>query len=100
MAFSFGDCLGDAVNFKWLLARAGPAIRYVTSFVAGAIAGVVFWVLRTPTPVPPLIGLVGLLSIACGEAIARRVVAAVRRRQAGKTRSQPIVAAGSTFAKH
>ncbi len=55
-------------------------LRYLASFAAGSLAGVVFWSLRTPTPVPPLIGLVGLLSIASGECATRRAIAAMRDR--------------------
>ena len=57
------------------------ATRYLVSFLAGIIAGVLFWLLRTPTPVPPLIGLVGLLGIAFGELIAGSIVEAVRQRR-------------------
>jgi XapX domain-containing protein len=53
---------------------------YVVSFAAGMGTGVIFWLLRTPTPVPPLIGLVGLLGIAFGEIVASRAVTALRGR--------------------
>jgi len=57
------------------------ATRYVVSFAAGVLAGVVFWLLCTPTPVPPLIGLVGLLGIAFGEILTGRAIALILTRR-------------------
>jgi XapX domain-containing protein len=66
-------------------ARAAIVLRYSVSFAAGCLAAVIFAVLRTPVPVPPLVGLVGLLGITAGEVAMQRLLAVIarRRREAG-----------------
>jgi len=72
--------------------RSGPGfvriVPYVVSFATGVLAGVVFWLLRTPTPVPPLVGLVGLLGIAFGEIMASRAVNGLRGRSLTRARGE------------
>jgi len=56
------------------------------SFGAGILAGAIFALVKTPTPVPPLIGMVGLLSIALGEIGMNRVLNTIRRsRESGRS---------------
>lgn len=55
--------------------------RYLVSFAAGIAAGAVFALLRTPIPVPPLIGLTGLLSVAAGEIGMRSALEFTARRK-------------------
>ena len=60
-------------------------ISALTSLVAGALAGTVFWALRAPSPAPPWLGLTGLLGIVLGE---RSVTALRDRRRAGRRTAQ------------
>lgn len=53
-------------------------VPFLTSFTAGALVGSLFWLLRTPTPVPPIVGLVGLLGITLGEQGMLRLLRTVR----------------------
>lgn len=59
-------------------AAARGASTYGVSFLAGAGAGLVFWILHTPAPVPPLVGLVGLAGIAAGEHATHRILRLIR----------------------
>lgn len=61
--------------------RAQRLLPYAASFAAGCGAAVIFWLLRTPTPVPPMIGILGLLGIAVGEGCMTRILRAIARRR-------------------
>lgn len=63
--------------------------RYLVSFVIGCLAGVIFWLLKTPTPGPPLVGLTGLLGIAADELGTVRIRACIRRRRQHHDTGQP-----------
>lgn len=60
-------------------------LAYVISFVAGCSASIIFWLLRTPTPVPPVTGLVGLFGIAFGEIGTTKILDRLRRRRHQET---------------
>jgi XapX domain-containing protein len=52
------------------------------SFGAGAVVGVVYWLLRVPSPAPPPIALVGLLGMVIGERGGHTLLALRARRKA------------------
>ncbi|MFF4364168.1 XapX domain-containing protein [Streptomyces sp. NPDC001351] len=70
-----------------MTARARQTVGYLLSLIAGILAGAVFALLHTPIPVPPLIGLTGLLGIAVGESGMARVLASVRSTSANGRQS-------------
>jgi XapX domain-containing protein len=52
------------------------------SFGAGAVVGVIYWLVKVPSPAPPPIALVGLLGMVIGERVANALLAAARKRRA------------------
>lgn len=74
------------------MSTAGPPrtrdalVSALVSLAAGALAGTVFWALRTRSPAPPWLGLTGLLGIVLGE---RSVIALRDRHRAGRDTTDP-----------
>jgi XapX domain-containing protein len=52
------------------------------SFGAGAVVGIVYWLVKVPSPAPPPIALIGLLGMVIGERGAHLVLAARKRQRA------------------
>lgn len=58
---------------------------YISSLLAGMLAGVVYYLIDVPSPAPPTIALAGLLGILAGEQIlpvARRMLAGIHLKTA------------------
>jgi XapX domain-containing protein len=58
---------------------------YILSFLAGVLAGVVYYVIGVQSPAPPAIALVGLLGILAGEQIlpvVRRMLSGIKLKTA------------------
>ncbi|MCU9951819.1 MULTISPECIES: XapX domain-containing protein [Burkholderia] len=58
---------------------------YISSLLAGMLAGAVYYLIGVPSPAPPTIALAGLLGILAGEQIlpiARRMLAGIHLRAA------------------
>jgi XapX domain-containing protein len=58
---------------------------YISSLLAGMLAGVVYYLIGVPSPAPPTIALAGLLGILAGEQIlpvARRMLAGIHLKTA------------------